>query len=222
MKKRGSHRSTAILGTAFAAVFVAVFALGGESPEETAPAADVIAYFQDHASQVRLGAFVLVIAAVLLLFFAGGLREALEGDQGSAPGKGLPTVAFGGAVAYAMSLAVMAVSALALVTAADSGNPDAVTTLNILDNKTFLLFMVGLSAMMLGTGLPGLQAAVLPRWLGWVSIVLGVLAPAGPGGFAAFFAFPFWVVAVGVGLARRSAESMRSHDDVTLAGTRRA
>lgn len=222
MKKPGSHRSTAILGTAFAAVFVGVFALGGESPEETVPAADVIAYYQNHASQVRVGAYVIVVAAVLLLFFAGGLRDALEADETSPRGKGLSTVAFGGAVAYAMGLGVMAVSSLAMVTAADSGNADAATTLNILDNKTFPLFMVGLSTIMLATGLRARQAAVLPRWLGWVSIVLGVLAPAGPGGFVAFSAFPFWVVAVGVALARRSAEPMHPHDDVTLSATRRA
>lgn len=221
MKTKDGHRSTAILGTAFAALFVGLFATGGESPEETVPAADVIAYYKDHATQLRIGAFVLVVAAVLLLFFAGGLRDALAGDATSRRGERLSNVAFGGAVAYAISLGVMAVSASALVEAADSGNPDAVTALNILDNKTFLFFMIGLSAMMLATGLQALHAAALPRWLAWVSIVLGVLAPAGPGGFAAFFAFPFWVVAVGVALARSHTDPVRPHDAVAVAATRR-
>jgi hypothetical protein len=58
---------------------------------------------------------------------------------------------------------------------------------------------------MLATGLRALQAAVVPRWLAWISIVLGIAAVAGPGGYAAFFAFPFWVVAVGVSIARGQA-----------------
>ncbi|HEX2273795.1 MAG TPA: hypothetical protein VHG90_07975 [Acidimicrobiales bacterium] len=212
MTTSNNHRTTAIVGTAFAALFVGAFATGGEPPEETAPAADVIAYYSEHASQLRLTGFVMVAAAVLLLFFAGGLRDALSrnGDDR------LSTVAYGGAVAYAVSLGVMVVSALALVAAADLGNADAVTALNVLDNKMFPLFMVGLSATMLATGLRALEVPVLPRWLAWLSTVLGIAAVAGPGGYAAFFAFPFWVVAVGVSLARRQVPSAGTHDSAVL------
>jgi hypothetical protein len=202
MGTSGTDRSTAIAGTAFAALFVGVFATGGETPEETMPAAEVIAYYNEHAAQLRLAGYVMLAAAVLLLFFAGGLRTALTREQGTADDR-LSLVAFGGAVAYAVGLGVMVVSAMALVAAADTGNADAVAALNVFDNKTFPLFMVGLSAMMLATGLRALHAVVLPRWLAWISIVLGIVAVAGPGGYAAFFAFPFWVVAVGVCVARR-------------------
>ncbi|HVL05423.1 MAG TPA: DUF4386 family protein [Acidimicrobiales bacterium] len=211
MRTSGTDRSTAIAGTAFAALFVGVFAMGGEAPEETVPAAEVIAYYNEHASQLRLGGYVMLAAAVLLLFFAGGLRSALTRHRGTTDDR-LSVVAFGGAVVYAVGHGVMVVSSMALVAAADTGNADAVTALNVLDNKTFPLFMVGLSAMMLATGLCALQAAVLPRWLAWTSIVLGVLAVAGPGGYAAFFGFPFWVVAVGVSLARQQAPAEVRHD----------
>ncbi len=211
MRTSGTYRSTALAGGGFAALFVGVFATGGEPPDEKAPAAEVIAYYNDHASQLRLAGFAMVVVAVLLLFFAGGLRKALTRDGGPG-GDGVPSVAFGGAVAYAVSLAVTVVSAMALVAAADTGNADAVTALNILDNKTFPLFMVGLSATMLATGLGALRSTVLPRWLTGTSIVLGILAVAGPGGFAAFFAFPFWVLAVGVSLARRQAPAASGED----------
>ena len=221
MRTSGTDRSTAIAGTAFAALFVGGFATGGETPEETVPAAEVIAYYNEHASQLRLAGYVMLAAAVLLLFFAGGLRSALTRHGGNADDR-LSLVAFGGAVAYAVGLGVMVVSAMALVAAADTGSADAVTALNVLDNKTFPLFMVGLSAMMLATGLRALQAAVLPRWLAWVSIVLGVAAVAGPGGYAAFFAFPFWVVAVGVSLGREQAPTRIRRDTavVSAAGPR--
>ena len=215
MRTSSTDRSTAIAGTAFAALFVGAFATGGETPEETVPAAEVIAYYNEHASQLRLGGYVMLAAAVLLLFFAGGLRSALTRHGGTADDR-LSLVAFGGAVAYAVGIGVMVVSAMALVAAADTGNADAVTALNVLDNKTFPLFMVGLSAMMLATGLRALQAAVLPRWLSWISIVLGILAVAGPGGYAAFFAFPFWVVAVGVSLGRGQAPARTRRDTAVL------
>ena len=204
MRPRHGHRSTAIVGTAFAALFIGVFATSGETPEETAPLNEIIVYYQDHATQLRVGAFVIVTAAVMLLFFAGGLREALSGDE---PDDRLSTVAYGGAVACALALGVMALVASAAASAVDSPNPDTVAALNVLDNQTFLPVMIGLSATLLATGLRALRTGALPRWLAWASVVLGVLAPAGPGGFAAFFAFPFWVVAVGVVLARRAADA---------------
>ncbi|HVM14828.1 MAG TPA: hypothetical protein VM287_10945 [Egibacteraceae bacterium] len=142
MRMSGTDRSTAIAGTGFAVLFVGAFATGGETPEETAPAAEVIAYYNEHASQLRLAGYVMLAAAVLLLFFAGGLRSALTRDGSTADDR-LSLVAFGGAVAYAVGLGVMVVSAMALVAAADTGNADAVTALNVLDNKTFPLFMVG-------------------------------------------------------------------------------
>ena len=219
MRTSGTYRSTALAGAAYAALFVGVFATGGETPEENAQAVDVIAYYNDHASQLRVAGFVMLAAAVLLLFFAGGLRNALSGDDGPRDDR-LSLVAFGGAVAYAVGLGVMVVSALALVAAADTGNADVVTALNILDNKTFPLFIIGLSATMLSTGIRALQVGVLPRWLAWTSIVLGILAMAGPGGFAAFFAFPFWVVAVGVSIARHQAPGERGQDATVLTATR--
>lgn len=219
MQVRQGNRSTGILGAAFAILFVGIMARTGDTPEATAPAADVMAFYNDHASQFRVGAWALVAAAVVLLFFGAGLRDALRGDDATA-GERLPSVAYGGAIVAAVSLAMFAMSGSALVVAADSGNADVVTALNILDSRTFLLAMVGLSALMLAAGLGALRMATLPRWLAWTSVVLGLLAPAGPGGFVAFFAFPFWILAVGVVLARRHEPGTRS-DDVSIVATRR-
>jgi hypothetical protein len=219
MQIREGNRSTAILGVAFAVLFVGVMASTGDTPDETAPAAEVMAFYNDHASQFRMAAWVLVVAAVVLLFFGAGLREALRGDEATESDR-LPSVAYAGAIVGAISMAIGAMSGSALVLAADSGNTDVVTTLNILDSRSFLLTLVGLSAIMLATGLRALRVPTVPRWLAWTSIVLGVLAPAGPGGFVAFFAFPFWVVAVGVALARRNGPPTRS-DHVSVVATHR-
>jgi hypothetical protein len=40
-------------------------------------------------------------------------------------------------------------------------------------------------------------------WLGWASVILGVLGLAGPLGFLAFLRFPIWVVVVRVTMYRQ-------------------
>src|SRR4051812_20548874 len=185
-----------VTGLGFAAIFIAMFAAGGETPEKDAPAAEIIRYYNDHATALRVGAFVTVVAVVLLLMFGGALRQVLRAGPEDGWGGRLSTVAASGTAVYAVGLVMFAVSSLALVNAADLGDPTIARTLNVLDNSLFFLVMAGLATTLVATGIRTLQNGAIPRWLAWVSVVLGVLAPAGPLGFAAFFVFPFWVIAV--------------------------
>jgi hypothetical protein len=66
-----------------------------------------------------------------------------------------------------------------------------------------------------------LASRSLPVWVGWVSLVLGVLAVAGPLGFFAFLGFPLWVAAVAVVLfigARADAIGAPAPDTARLPG----
>jgi hypothetical protein len=62
---------------------------------------------------------------------------------------------------------------------------------------------------MLGAGITLLNAQILPRWMAWTAVVIGVLSLLGPGGFLGFFLgfflSPLWMVVAGIMLARRSA-----------------
>jgi hypothetical protein len=49
---------------------------------------------------------------------------------------------------------------------------------------------------MIGVGVTTLADGALPKWMAWGSIVVGAMAPLGPGGFVPFMLFPLWVVAV--------------------------
>jgi hypothetical protein len=93
----------------------------------------------------------------------------------------------------------------ALVDAADKNQPAVAHTLNLLDNNDFAPLVGGLAVMLLATGIATLLSPVLPRWLGWVSIVIGVLAVAGPLGMIAFPLFFVWVLVVSILLARSQA-----------------
>lgn len=207
MVAQSLRRTTAYVGGTFTALFWVGMSLSGEVPEEKAPAAEVISFYTDHASRVRISAFVAVAAAVVILFFGGALRAAMRGDDdASGWGDMLATVLFGGSVAYALGLAGFAVTSFAVVEAAEHGQPEVAKALNLLDSSNFFPAVVGISAMMLAAGIRSRQARLLPGWLAWASIVVGALAPVGIAGFVAFMIFPLWVVVVGVTVARRTPE----------------
>lgn len=194
------ERFAPLAGAAFTVLFVIGFLAGGDTPSTKATGEDVISHYKD-SGKVLLAVLVMLIGGVLFVFFAGALRDALRG-KGQ---EWLATVAFGGGLLYALGLAVFGMTQIALSDAADLGQPQVAQALNILDNDNFLPTVLGLAVVLLATGIHTLGSGALPRWLGWVSIVLGVLALAGPAGFIAFLLFPLWVLAASILLYRRPA-----------------
>jgi hypothetical protein len=195
------ERFAPLAGAIFTVVFAVGFLTSGDTPDTGAPGEEVISHYHDNGS-VLVGIIALLVGAVLFMFFAGVLRGALVSSP-RAP-EWLATVVFGGAVIYALSLAVFAMSQIMLLDASDLGQPQVAQALNIFDNDNFFPAVLGLTTMLLATGWHVLRSGVLPRWLGWVAIVLGVLALAGPAGILAFLVFPLWVLAASVLLFRRA------------------
>jgi hypothetical protein len=56
--------------------------------------------------------------------------------------------------------------------------------------------------MLIASGLAGLNTRVLPRWLSWAGLVIG-LAFLTPVGIIAFFVFPLWILAASIMLYGR-------------------
>lgn len=194
------ERVAPLAGAAFTVLFLIALLTGGETPSTKASGETVISHYRDSGKTV-LAVLVVLIGGVLFVFFAGALREALR-TKGR---EWLSTVAFGGALLYAGGLAVMGMTQIALTDAADLGQPQVAQALNILDNDNFLPTVLGLAVVLLATGWHVLGSGVLPRWLGIVAVVLGVLAVAGPAGILAFLLFPLWVLATSILLYRRPA-----------------
>jgi hypothetical protein len=193
------ERLAPLAGVAFAVVFAVGLLTGGDTPATDAPGEEVIAHYAD-SGKVFAAILAMLIAALLFLFFAGALRGAMGASTGAPDWLG--TVAFGGAVIYAVALAIFAMSQIMLLDAADLGRPEVAQALNIFDNDNFFPAVLGLAAVLLATGLHALGSAVLPKWLAWVSIALAVLSMAGPAGILAFLLFPLWVLAVAIVLYR--------------------
>jgi hypothetical protein len=191
------------------AVFTVVFAIGlltsGDVPSTDASGEEVISHYSDEGT-IFVGIMLLLIAGVLFMFFAGVLRGALVSST-QAP-EWLATVAFGGAVIFAVGLAVFAMAQIMLIDAADLGRPEVAQALNIFDNDNFFPAVLGQSTMLLACAWHTLRSGVLPKWLAWVSLVIGLLALAGPAGFIAFLLFPLWVLAVSVVLYQRGGRAV--------------
>ena len=106
----------------------------------------------------------------------------------------------------AAGIGILAFVHLALASAASSANTiGAAQVLNVLDANDFIPMVSGIAVLLLASGLSVVRHGGLPRWLGWVGVVLGVLMFT-PAGFFGFLASGVWIVIASVllTLARRS------------------
>ena len=81
-------------------------------------------------------------------------------------------------------------------------SPTVIQTLNALGADMFFTVAVGTGAFLLGSGIATLKTGVLPRWLGWAAVVIGVIALT-PAGFFGFLALGVWTLIASVILAMR-------------------
>jgi hypothetical protein len=192
----------------FTGLLVASVALSWNTPNSDASGAKVISFFHSHRSEEMASNFLGGAAAAFLLFFASALRVHLR--RGA---DGLAALGFGGGILAAGGGAIFSSLGLALADVPTKLDASSAQALNVLSNDFFFPFAVGLSAFMIGNGLAIVRGRALPRWLGWVAFVIGLVSFS-PVGFFAFFAVMVWAVIVGVLLYVRGGQPTGSpHPD---------
>lgn len=187
------------LGVVYAVLFVIANALIGNGPSTGASGTTIVRYYQGHKADEIAGVFVVAVAVVAFSFFLAALRQALASHEESRLWGNVVTT--GGAV-YVLGLLLFAVSSDAMVDAAHYHLSGAAQTLTALSGDLWIPVVTGLSVLTLGTGVAVLRTGGLPRWLGWASIVLGVLSLSGPAGAVAFLLAPVWALVVGIAIMR--------------------
>jgi hypothetical protein len=203
-------------GPLFTVVFAgALFGLEGSTPGEKASSKEVMDYFNSHQGRTMTEVFLAPLMAALLVLFASHIRTMVR-DRHLVPGQG-PTVLLAGAVLWASGLLLGSVLSLALVSASDHGQDQVAQTMNVLANDSWIPFIAGVAVTLIGAGLTVLGTGILPRWMGWVALVVGVISMAGPGGFLGFFVGPLWLLVAGVMLGRAPAPA--SLDEPSIART---
>ena len=188
------RRLAPLSGLAFAGVIIVAFVTGGSTPDSDAPGAEVISYYQRHHNAQVATAFLLAYAALLGLVFAASLRSYLRARSSSDS-----VIAFGfvGYVLFAVGLGKFSGLTFTLTDSPGKLDPAAAQALNFLGSDMFVIFLMGMAAFMLGSGLAVALTGALPRWIGWVGFVIGIVALT-PVGWFALFGLLGWSIVVSV------------------------
>jgi len=190
-----------LTGVGFVLLGILSFIVGGEPKSANEPVREIVNYYVDNKDSIQVGAFIGVAAILLLVFFGAYLRQVL---RATAPeGEILSLVSFLGLVVVAVGFAIDTTILIALSEAADDIDPVAVQSLQALWDNDFVPLVLGVLMFLWATGLAVIRTGVLPKWLGWVMVVLGVLALT-PIGFVAAIGAAILVLVLSILLSVRA------------------
>jgi hypothetical protein len=193
-------RAFALCGVAFVVTLIAVFAIVGSTPDSHDSIAKVAAFYAKHHSKLETAGFLIAIPAALFALFMGAVRQRLRrADSGSVAAS---TAALAGGTIAAGGLMLFGTTQVALADGAGHVTASGLQTLNVIANNSFEPAIGGFGVFLLAAGVAILQAATLPRAMGYVAIVLGVLVFT-PIGWWSFLASLIWTVVASVMMAIR-------------------
>jgi len=201
----------AVAGLAGVVGIQASMAMSAAYNEDTAGnAVAIMQAFADERTPMLVMHLTLMVSTVLLLVFAAGLQRRLR--RGTPEFSLVPTVAAFGFVLT--SVATLMGTGLDTELLFGLGNTDQMVP----EVAVFASHWMGtIPWLWVGAGVSGVAVAVAslrhgatPRWIGWVSVVLGgltLLLGISPLQYMAGFVGPVWVLVAGVGFALADRQS---------------
>ena len=176
----------------------------GDVPDEDAPVQAYLKYFVDDKDTILFGGLLFAIACALLLWFLGTLRARIAAAEGGT--HRLASIGFGGAVAMVtlmLSAIGVEISGAFAIDEDVRMTADAAQALELAGNGLFFVAWYAGAVFLLATAVAVLRTGVLARWLGWVTLAMGVVLLVPWVGWAVFFfLLPLWIVLVAVLLYR--------------------
>lgn len=173
------ERWSPLAGVLAVAGMVAGFGINSGSPDTNDSDAKIVAYLAGHSHQVRnLAGFLLFLAGILfLLVFFWALRARIATAEGG-PGR-LAALAYGSGVASAVLWLAAAIFFTGpSITANDTSkfrDPSAYRSMNDIGYEFWVGAVVVGALVVWATSAAVLRTRLLPRWFGWLSILVGVL-----------------------------------------------
>lgn len=215
--RRREFRFVPLFGVLFIVVVGVGLVMSGDTPSHHALGAEIRDAY-DNETQHQIAAFLIALAAIPLLVFAGHFRAVLKPlDRSGQLAANLELV---GAVVAATGLCVQALIHAALAEAAQTPelSDEALQSLNALDGWSFYPFSIGFSTMLLASG-----AALTRRrdlfapMLAWAAVALGLLVLVPIVGFFAAILAGIWVITISLTLFARADAVERMWDETTRA-----
>ncbi len=175
---------------------ISLFVIDSNAPDDDAAGLEIAAYLADNLGRLAVGVMLWGVGVIALIWFLDGLRTHIGRVSGQL---GRLAYGFGFAAALFLLLSVMpdVAGAFANDTLDRNLEPAAAEVYHTIGDSFFFAAEVMLAGFFFAVGLAAVQARALPAWLGWISLVLAVLALIPPIGWAVVvFAFPLWLLLV--------------------------
>jgi hypothetical protein len=188
-------RLAPVTGLVFIGLLLAGIFVGGSTPDSNWSGARVATFYENHHSSQNADAYFLGFGALFALFFAAVLSSHLRARSSAV---GPTALGFGGAIVMAVGLSVVSASTAALTDVPSQISPAAMQALNVISNDFVTPLEVGVVAFLAGYGLAIAWTGALPRWLGWLAVVVAIASAVPPLLFFALLAFLVWVLIVSV------------------------
>lgn len=212
MTKRRWEQVGAAGGIAFVVLQLvgqALIQVGGAEPAFTAPAEEIVSFFENRDPQLfRIGGFLSVLSIIAFLWFAGVLWAALKRREEDP--SWMSQVTFGSAVAAAAVMLGGGGWELAMLRINDGLDPAAAQLLFDQGNHTFAMLWIPLAAMALTAGIAIIKDGALRVWFGWFSLVVSLALllsrafwAASGLAFTGYVLFWLWLIIASVALIRR-------------------
>jgi hypothetical protein len=178
-------------------IFTSTKAKGSKGPE-------ILASYHQHSDGILVGALLWSIGVILFIWFLGSLRSHYLAAEGG-PGR-LSTLAYGGGIAAAVIAMLIPTADEVGALNKDDIDASGAAVLHHFSDAFFVAAAYTLPVFFFAAAVLALRHVLLPEWLGWFSVLIGVVLLIGPIGWAAFiFATPIWVLIVSI-LLWRAAE----------------
>jgi hypothetical protein len=176
----------------------------GDTPDPDASGAEIAGYLDGALGRLAVALVIWGLGTIALIWFLDGLRTYISraSDQ-----LGRLTFYFGFGVALLMLASFLPDLAGAFYSDEQEGALDgpAAQAIGSLGDGFFFGAEVMLAGLFLAVGLAAIIARALPTWLGWVSLLLAVVALIPPIGWAVvIWGFPLWILIVSALLWRSS------------------
>ena len=164
---------------------------------------EILTHYQQHSDGILAAGLLWAIGTLLFIWFLGSLRSrylAAEGGTGR-----LTALAYGGGIAAATIAMLIPVADEVGALNKDDIDASGASVLHHFSDGFFVAAEYTLPVFFFASAILVLRYAALPKWLGWFSILIGIVLLIGPSVWAAFiFATPLCVLIVSVWLYLRT------------------